>query len=68
MEVTFQTSDTIKLVEVSITNDDLIEFNELFLLKLSTNDSQVRINDDEMVITIRDNDGMRLSCTIVLLN
>ena len=55
--VTFQTFETEKVVNVFITNDNLIENNEPFLLRLTTTDSQVIINDDEMRITIQDNDG-----------
>ena len=57
--VTFQTFESEKTVTVLIENDGIIENDEQFLLRLSTTDSQVRINDDEMVITIQDNDGMR---------
>lgn len=42
---------------VFITGDSRIENNELFVLNLSTDDDQVIINDDEMRITILDNDG-----------
>ncbi|XP_028399458.1 uncharacterized protein LOC114522881 [Dendronephthya gigantea] len=54
--VTFQPSESKKLVSVFITNDDLIENDETFLLRLSTDDNQVKINDNQMTIKILDND------------
>jgi hypothetical protein len=42
---------------VPITNDNLIEIDEQFILRLSTDDNNVIINDNEMRITIVDNDG-----------
>ena len=54
--VTFLTTESLKTVNVFITNDDLIENDEQFVLRLTTTDGQVIINDDEMRITIQDND------------
>ena len=42
---------------VPIAGDTRIENDEMFVLNLSTDDDQVRINVDEMRITILDNDG-----------
>ena len=56
-EVTFQTFESTKSVSVPIINDNLIEIDEQFLLRLSTDDNNVIINDNEMRITIIDNDG-----------
>ena len=55
--VTFQTTETTKTVTVPIAGDTRIENDEMFVLNLSTDDDQVRINVDEMRITILDNDG-----------
>ncbi|CAB3981091.1 tandem-95 repeat, partial [Paramuricea clavata] len=55
-EVTFQTSESTKSVPVLITNDNLIEIDEQFILRLSSDDNNVIINDNEMRITIVDND------------
>jgi hypothetical protein len=54
--VIFQTTESIKTVNVFIANDDLIENDEQFVLRLTTTDGQVIINDNEMRITIQDND------------
>ena len=54
--VTFQRTGNLKTVNVFITNDNLIENDEQFVLRLTTTDGQVIINDDEMRITIEDND------------
>lgn len=54
--VTFGPTDTKQTVAVLITNDDLVENSEQFRLHLSTDDGQVKTNDDEMIITITDSD------------
>ncbi|CAB3983870.1 gliding motility-associated C-terminal domain-containing, partial [Paramuricea clavata] len=55
-EVTFQTFESTKSVPVPIINDNLIEIDEQFILRLSTDDNNVTINDNETRITIVDND------------
>ena len=55
--VTFQPSETTKTVAVLIDDDNRVENDEIFILNLSTDDNQVVINDDEIRITISDNDG-----------
>lgn len=55
--VTFQPSETTRIVTVLIDDDNRIENDEIFVLNLSTDDNQVVINDNEIRITISDNDG-----------
>ena len=55
--VTFQPSETTRTVTVLINDDNRIENDEIFVLNLSTDANQVVINDDEIRITISDNDG-----------
>ena len=55
--VTFQPSETTRTVAVLIDDDNRVENDEIFILNLSTDDNQVVINDDEIRITISDNDG-----------
>ena len=55
--VTFQPSETTRTVTVLIDDDNRVENDEIFVLNLSTDDNQVVINDDEIRITISDNDG-----------
>ena len=55
--VIFEISDRIKTIPVFIHNDYLVEGNEEFILRLTTDDEQVIISQNKMTITIRDDDG-----------
>ena len=42
------------MVTVTIENDDIVEYNEMFFGSLSTTDPLVQVTDDEATITILD--------------
>ena len=46
-------------LEISINDDDILENSELFEVELTTTETYVTVNSefDEILVTIRDNDG-----------
>ena len=55
--VTFETGSTRATVSVPITNDSVIENNEMFTALLSSTEADVMTGDGTATITILDNDG-----------
>ena len=55
--VTFEAGVTQTTVSVPITNDSVIENNEMFTTSLSSIEANVIIGDGTATITIIDNDG-----------
>ena len=66
--ITFQPSETQKLLFVNIRTDAKVENNEQFILLLTTDDNGVTIGDNSMTITIRDDDGKYVTSNSQLLN
>jgi hypothetical protein len=55
-------------IPIFIIDDSMVEYNETFTLGISSNDSRVIIVEDknESMVIIEDNDGMELSCIVLV--
>ena len=73
MNITFDTSVTEKVVQILISNDDMVENNEMFTVSITAVDGvyPVRVVDSELRVVIVDNDrelvlGLCMCNTVVI--
>ena len=55
--VTFDNSNSLRTISISIYNDTILEFDESFRVELASDTSGVTLNNSSASVTIIDDDG-----------